>query len=482
MNGKSMPTKSTHTKSIHTKPGDTTVVILAAGLGTRMRSKRAKVLHRAGGLALVEHVVQAAGAVAPRERIIVVTGHQADAVETLLQPMGVRFARQVQQKGTGHAVMCAREPLQAADPKQSGLVMVLYGDTPLLSAATLKRLHDAQAKSHAAATLITTTLENPSGYGRVILDAQGHVTAIVEQKAASPEQLKVRIINSGIYCFRSSLLWKHIGEIQPNPAAQELYLTDIAEILARYGHVVQALNLDDASELLGINTRVELAEADRILRARKAQELMLAGVTIERPETVAIDAQVRVGSDTVIEPFVRLLGNTAIGEECRIGQGAIIESSALAHQVTVAPYTMIADSRVDPGAQVGPFARIRMEAQVGPEARVGNFVELKKTRLGAGAKSQHLAYLGDADIGERVNIGAGTITCNYDGAKKHATKIGAGAFIGSNSTLVAPLEIGEDSYVGAGSVITDAVPGQALALGRGRQVNKPGWVTSRKKK
>ncbi len=486
MNAKSTHANPTHAKPTQTKPAHakstgTTVVILAAGLGTRMRSKRAKVLHRAGGLTLIEHVVQAAGAVAPRERIIVVTGHQADAVEALLQPMGVRFARQVQQKGTGHAVMCARDLVQAADPKQSGLVMVLYGDTPLLSAATLKRLHDAQAQSDAAATLITTTLENPSGYGRVMLDALGHVTAIVEERAARPEQLAVRTINSGIYCFRSGLLWKHIGEIQPNPAAQELYLTDIAELLNRHGHTVQALPVADSSELVGINTRVELAEADRILRARKAQELMLSGVTIERPETVAIDAQVRVGSDTVIEPFVRLLGNTAIGEECRIGQGAIIESSAVAHQVTVAPYTMIADSRIDPGAQVGPFARIRMEAQVGPEARVGNFVELKKTRLGAGAKSQHLAYLGDADIGERVNIGAGTITCNYDGVKKHSTKIGAGAFIGSNSTLVAPLEIGEDSYVGAGSVITDAVPGRALALGRGRQVNKPGWVKARKK-
>ena len=447
-----------------------------------MRSKRAKVLHRAGGLSLVEHVVQAAGAVAPRERIVVVTGHQADSVEALLQPMGVGFARQVQQKGTGHAVMCARDLLRAADPKQTGLVMVLYGDTPLLSAATLKRLHDTQAKSKAAATLITTTLENPSGYGRVILDEHGHVTAIVEQKAARPEQLKVRTINSGIYCFRASLLWKHIGEIEPNPAAQELYLTDMAEILNRHGHLVQALHIEDPSELLGINTRVELAEADRILRTRKAHELMLSGVTIERPETVAIDAQVRVGSDTIIEPFVRLLGHTAIGEECHIGQGAIVESSALAHQVTVAPYTMIADSRVDPGAHVGPFARIRMETQIGPEASVGNFVELKKTRLGAGAKSQHLAYLGDAEIGERVNIGAGTITCNYDGARKHPTKIGAGAFIGSNSTLVAPLEIGEDSYVGAGSVITEAVPSDALALGRARQVNKPGWAKARKNK
>jgi bifunctional UDP-N-acetylglucosamine pyrophosphorylase/glucosamine-1-phosphate N-acetyltransferase len=460
----------------------TTVVILAAGLGTRMRSKQAKVLHRAGGLSLVEHVVQAASAVAPRDQIVVVTGHQADTVEATLQPMGVRFARQVQQKGTGHAVMCAREQLQQADPKQDGLLLVLYGDTPLLSAAALKHLHDRQTASDAAATLITTTLDNPSGYGRVILDAAGNVLNIVEHRDANPKQLQVRVINSGIYCFRAKLLWKYIDEIKPNAASGELYLTDMAEILNRHSQRVESLHLDDSSELLGINTRIELAEADRILRARKTRELMLAGVTIERPETVAIDAQVRVGADTVIEPFARLLGNTAVGEDCRIGQGAILESAGVADRVVIAPYTLIADSRIDPGAQVGPFARLRMQAQVGPEARIGNFVELKKTRLGAGAKSQHLAYLGDAEIGENVNIGAGTITCNYDGDKKHPTKIGAGAFIGSNSTLVAPVEISQDSYVAAGSVITDAVPAHALALGRARQVNKPGWVKNRKKK
>ena len=461
---------------------NTTVVILAAGLGTRMRSKRAKVLHRAGGLSLVEHVVQAAGVVAPRDRIVVVTGHQADAVEALLQPMGVRFARQVQQNGTGHALMCAQEQLRETDPKQTGLVMVLYGDTPLLSAATLKRLREAQERSQAAATLITTTLTDPEGYGRALTDAAGNVTAIVEQKAASPSQLAVRLINSGIYCFRADLLWKHMGEILPNPATQELYLTDMAEILTSHGHTVRQMHVDDSSELIGINTRIELAAADAILRNRKTRELMLAGVTIERPETVTIDPQVRVGADTIIEAFARLLGNTAIGEECHIGQGSILQSAAVAHQVTIAPYTLIADSRIDPGAHVGPFARVRMEAQIGPEARVGNFVEVKKTRLGAGTKSQHLAYLGDAEIGERVNIGAGTIICNYDGAKKHPTKIGAGAFIGSNSTLVAPVEIGEDSYVAAGSVITDTVPGEALALGRSRQVNKHSWAKNRKKK
>jgi bifunctional UDP-N-acetylglucosamine pyrophosphorylase/glucosamine-1-phosphate N-acetyltransferase len=245
---------------------------------------------------------------------------------------------------------------------------------------------------------------------------------------------------------------------------------------------VHALHIDDPSELLGINTRVELAEADRILRQRKARELMLAGVTIERPETVSIDTQVTAGIDTVIEPFTRLLGATRIGEDCRIGAGAILDSAVLADRVTIGPYTLIADSTVEAGASVGPFARMRMGAKAGVDSRIGNFVELKKTDLGAGAKSQHLAYLGDSTVGAGANIGAGTITCNYDGEKKHATIIGKGAFIGSNATLVAPVEIGEDSYVAAGSVITDAVPAETLALGRSRQVNKDGWVAKRRKK
>jgi bifunctional UDP-N-acetylglucosamine pyrophosphorylase/glucosamine-1-phosphate N-acetyltransferase len=456
---------------------ETTVVILAAGLGTRMRSKRAKVLHETGGMALVEHVVAAARAVAPADRMVIVTGHQAQEVEDLLAPAGVRFARQTEQKGTGHALACARDAALASD-----LVMVLYGDTPLLSAATLTRLRDAQASSSAAATLITTTLEDPSGYGRVVLDRDGFVTSIVEQKACNDEQRSIRLINSGIYCFRADLLWKHLSEVQPENPAREYYLTDLAAILNARGHRVQPMHIEDVSELLGINTRIELADADRLLRRRKADELMLCGVTIERPETVSIDARVRVGMDTIIEPFVRLLGDTEVGEDCRIGAGSILESTTLAPGVVIKPYTIISDSRVESKAQIGPFARVRMNAEIDADARVGNFVEVKKSRLGKGTKSQHLAYLGDAEIGDRVNVGAGTITCNFDGEKKHETKIGSGAFIGSNATLVAPIEIGQESYVGAGSVITDPVPEQALAIGRGRQVVKTDWVAKRKKK
>ncbi len=459
---------------------DTRVVILAAGLGTRMRSKRAKVLHRAGGMTLIEHVICAARAVAPAESIVIVTGHQAEQVENVLARGGVRFARQTEQKGTGHALECARSATPSANG--DGLVMVLYGDTPLLSAATLVRLRDLQADSSAAATLITTTLADPSGYGRVITDGDGAVRAIVEEKVCTAEQRAIRIINSGIYCFRAGLLWKHLGEIKPNNSAHEYYLTDMAAILSSHGHRVESLHIDDPAELLGINTRIELADADRILRRRKADELMLSGVTIERPETVSIDTQVRVGGDTIVEPLVRLLGSTTIGEDCHIGAGSILENAVLGDRVVVKPYSLIADSRVEAGAQIGPFARLRMNAEIGEDARVGNFVEVKKSRIGKSAKAQHLAYLGDAHVGDRVNIGAGTITCNYDGEKKHETSIGDGAFIGSNSTLVAPIEIGADSYVGAGSVVTDAVPDGALAIGRGRQVNKEGWVAKRKKK
>ena len=457
---------------------ETSIVILAAGLGTRMKSKRAKVLHRAGGLTLVEHVVNAALGVTTPDRIVVVVGHQAGEVRSTLAHTGVQFAQQTEQKGTGHAVMACRDQLMA----HSGYVLVAYGDCPLLRAETFRALVAAEANSQAAATLVTSRLDDPRGYGRVIQNEKGHVVAIVEQKAASPEQLNIRLVNSGIYCFRSELLWKHIVEIEPNPIAREYYLTDMAEILHKAGHFVQPFEVDDPKEIAGINTRVELAEVDRYLRERKVQELMLDGVTIEKPETVTVDAQVRIGRDTILEPFVRITGKTVIGEDCTIGASAIIADSTLADRVTVAPFTHMVTATVEPGAAIGPFARLRMNSHVHEDAHVGNFVELKNTDLGAGVKAQHLAYLGDSSVGAKANIGAGTITCNYDGIKKSRTTIGAGAFVGSNSTLVAPVEVGDNSYVGAGSVITDPVPAEALALGRGRQVIKEGWVAKRKKK
>ncbi len=453
------------------------VVILAAGLGTRMKSKLAKVLHRVGGLSLAEHVVRAATRITAASGITVVVGHQAAEVQAELQPLGVNFIHQVEQQGTGHALLVCRETLRDA----GGLLLVLYGDTPLLSHGTLQRLVDCHRRRQAAAALITTHLDDPSGYGRVIVDDQGHVRSIVEQKAATPQQLGIHTINSGIYCFDAKLLWRHIGEIRPDNPANEYYLTDIVAILNRHGHAVQALDVKDSSELLGINTRVDLAAVDKVIRDRKARQLMLDGVTIEKPETVTIDAHVTVGADSIVEPFTRLLGHTSIGEDCRIGSGSVIESSHVGDRVHIAAFSHMFRARVHDDARVGPFARLRQGADAGPGTHIGNFVELKNTRLGAGSKANHLAYLGDSEIGERVNVGAGTITCNYDGQAKHRTTIADGAFIGSNATLVAPLAIGESSYVGAGSVVTDEVPAGALALGRAHQVVKPGWVERRKR-
>jgi bifunctional UDP-N-acetylglucosamine pyrophosphorylase/glucosamine-1-phosphate N-acetyltransferase len=456
----------------------TNVVILAAGLGTRMKSKRAKVLHRAGGMTLIEHVIHAAGAIAPPGNATIVVGHQSDQVRALLEPSGVRFVDQPEQKGTGHALLACRDSL-ASEP---GLVVVLYGDCPLLSPATLTELVRRQASGDAAATVITTRLSDPTGYGRIVFGEQGDVRAIVEHNAATPAQLAIPFINSGIYCFRGDLLWKHLVDIRPDNPAHEYYLTDIVEILGRAGHTVASMEVANSTELLGINTRVELAAVDKIFRERKVQELMLAGVTIEKPETVTIDSHVTIAEDSIVGPFAQILGRTEIGEDCRIGACSIVENSTLAAGVEIAPFTSVLDSHIESGAVVGPFARLRPGNRVGQNARIGNFVELKNTRLGAGAKANHLSYLGDSDIGERTNIGAGTITCNYDGVNKYKTQIGKEAFVGSNSTLVAPLEIGDGGYIGAGSVITHQVPPEALALGRSRQVNKEGWNAKRKKK
>jgi bifunctional UDP-N-acetylglucosamine pyrophosphorylase/glucosamine-1-phosphate N-acetyltransferase len=459
-------------------PETISALILAAGLGTRMKSKIAKVLHRAGGDTLLEHVADAALAVAPPERIVAVVGYQAEQVQAAVESKGIRFATQTKQKGTGHAVLsCKGMPGLGA-----GRVLILYGDCPLLRAETLRLLLARHDAAGVAATVITTHVADPTGYGRILIDDEGYLAAIVEEKAATTEQRSIREINSGIYCIEASLLWKHLPHLKPNPASGEIYLTDIVEELRSARHKVARFVVQDAAEILGINNRVELAEADRILRERSTRELMLDGVTLEKPETVTVDRRVKVGADTVIEAFAQLLGTTVIGEGCRVGACSIVKDSVLEDGAQVGAFTVIDASRLASGAKAGPFSRIRMGAQLETGAIVGNFVELKKTRLGAGSKSQHLAYLGDSEIGAKANIGAGTITCNYDGTAKHPTKIGDGAFIGSNSTLVAPVEIGADSYVAAGSVITEAVPDGALGLGRARQLNKEGWVAQKRAK
>jgi len=453
-----------------------TVVILAAGLGTRMKSRRAKVLHRAGGKALVQHVVDTSLELTPPGRIFVVVGHQADEVRQTVLTHGIGFIEQREQRGTGHALMAGRDALANLD----GYIVILYGDCPLLRAETLKRLVAATTTSAAAGVLLSALMRDPTGYGRVIRDARGHVAEIVEQKAATPEQLAIREGNMGIYCYRAGLFWKHLDEIRPDNPPREYYLTDMVAILNRAGHHVEAMRIDDEREALGINDREQLAQVDAIFRERKRREAMLSGVTLEKPETITIDAGVRIGMDTVIEPFAQILGKTAIGENCRIGACSIVQDSELADDVRIGPFTVIAASRLERGVSAGPFARLRMGNHVEAGAHIGNFVELKKTHMGAGAKAGHLAYLGDSQIGAAVNIGAGTITCNYDGFAKHGTTIGDGAFVGSNSTLVAPIEIGAGAYLGAGSVITDPVPADALAIGRARQVVKEEWARKRR--
>ncbi|HEX3683482.1 MAG TPA: bifunctional UDP-N-acetylglucosamine diphosphorylase/glucosamine-1-phosphate N-acetyltransferase GlmU [Bryobacteraceae bacterium] len=453
-----------------------TVVILAAGLGTRMKSQRAKVLHQAGGDTLLNHVIRAALRVAPAERIVVIVGHQAEEVRRSVTVPAIRFVEQREQKGTGHAMLCARELAASAYEH----LLILNGDGPLLTAATLKALLEAATAPGLGGALVTTEVADPAGYGRIVRDHRGTIAAIVEQKAASPEQLRIREINTGVYCFDARLFWAHLGQLTPDNPAREYYLTDMVEVLRRHGHRVAPVAIADETELLGINTRIELAAADKILRQRKTNELMLSGVTIEYPDTVTIDIDVEIGQDSLVESNVQLRGHTRIGSNCHIGTGSVLRDCAVGDRATVLPYVVAESSSIGAQASVGPFARLRMNAEAAEQTHIGNFVELKKTKLGAGAKASHLAYLGDATIGSGTNIGAGTITCNFDGRKKHRTHIGEKAFVGSNSTLVAPLEIADGAYIAAGSTITKNVEPDALAIGRAYQVDKPGWAKRRR--
>jgi bifunctional UDP-N-acetylglucosamine pyrophosphorylase/glucosamine-1-phosphate N-acetyltransferase len=451
------------------------VVILAAGLGTRMRSNKAKVLHEAGGDTLLNHVIRAALHVASAENIVAVIGHQAEQVRESVKIQGIRFAEQKEQKGTGHAVLCARGEIGA----EEGKLLILNGDGPLLLPATLQALLQKSSCSEGGG-IVSTEIGDPTGYGRIVRAPDGTVEAIVEQKVATPEQLQIREVNPGVYCFNARPFWQHIGQIRPDNPAHEYYLTDMVGIMRNHGHSITPLLVKDETELLGINTRVELAVADRILRGRKVQELMLSGVTVESPETVTVDFDVEVGQDSLIEANAQLRGRTKAGANCRIGAGAILRDCELADNVTILPYVVADSAKVGRSAFVGPFSRLRLNAEAEEESHIGNFVELKKTKLGKGSKASHLAYLGDATIGPGTNIGAGTITCNYDGVQKHRTTIGEGAFIGSNSTLVAPLTVSNGSYVAAGSTITKNVEADALAIGRAYQVDKPGWAKKRR--
>jgi bifunctional UDP-N-acetylglucosamine pyrophosphorylase/glucosamine-1-phosphate N-acetyltransferase len=451
------------------------VIVLAAGKGTRLKSSLAKVLHKAGGRTLVEHIVRACEPLRARETVVVV-GHQAEQVAAVVEPLGAATVLQQPQNGTGHAVQVAKRALGRAK-----LALVLPGDAPLVRTETLKALVATHRNGNAAATILSAVVADPSGYGRIVRKSETAVSAIVEESQLTDEQREINEINSAIYCITLENLWPALAQVKPNNKHRELYLTDAIAVMSNKGETVLGQVAGDSREVLGCNTRADLAEVDRIFREWKRNDLMNAGVTIQLPETVLIDPEVTAGEDTVIEAGVQLLGKTKLGARCSIKTGSVIVDSVIGDDVKVEAHSLMAESRVEDGVTIGPFARLRVGTHVKAGARVGNFVETKKAVIGEAAKVPHLTYLGDAKVGAKTNIGAGTITCNYDGFQKHPTNIGKGVFIGSDSVLVAPVRIGDHAYVAAGSAITDNVPDDALGIGRGRQVNKPGWASKKRR-
>jgi bifunctional UDP-N-acetylglucosamine pyrophosphorylase/glucosamine-1-phosphate N-acetyltransferase len=456
---------------------DLHVVILAAGKGTRMKSVLPKVLHRVAGRPMLEFVIRASIGLRPRT-ITVVVGHLAESVrDTLRDRPEIRVVVQEPQLGTGHALLQAAPVLESV----SGSVVLVSGDVPLLRTDTLRRIADAHREAGAAATVLTALVDRPYGYGRIVR-TNGKISRIVEERDASPTERLIKEVNSGIYAFELKGLFPALRGLGTENAQGEYYLPDLIRAFRRQRKVVETVTLEQADEVRGINSRSELAEVSRIVRQTKNEELMAAGVTIEDPATTYIDPDVQVGADTVIHPCVYLEGQTRVGVACEIYSGVRIVDSLLEDRVTIKNYCVIQDSRVASGAILGPFAHLRPGTDIRANAHVGNFVELKKTVLGTGSKANHLTYLGDATIGSQVNVGAGTITCNYDGKQKHQTVIEDGAFIGSDSQLVAPVTIGSGSYVGSGTTVRENVPAGSLAVSAGRQRNIEGWVERRKNK
>jgi bifunctional UDP-N-acetylglucosamine pyrophosphorylase/glucosamine-1-phosphate N-acetyltransferase len=454
---------------------DLAIVILAAGKGTRLKSSLAKVLHRAGGRTLLEHIVRACEPLRPRETIVVV-GHQAEQVAAVVEPLGAVTIMQQPQNGTGHAIQVAKRALGRAK-----FAVVLPGDAPLVRTETLRALIAAHHNGNAAATILSAVLADPSGYGRVVRKTETAVSAIVEESQLTDEQREINEINSAIYCFTLEKLWPALAQVKPNNKHRELYLTDAVAVLNAKGETVLAQVAADSREVLGCNTRADLADVDRLFRERKRNALMEDGVTIQLPETVLIDPDVTAGEDSIIEPGVQLLGKTKIGARCTIRTGSVLTDAILGDEVTVEPHCVVAHSRLDDRVIIGPFARLRPDNHLKAGARIGNFVELKKSTIGEGTKAMHLSYLGDAKIGTKSNIGAGTITCNYDGFHKYPTSIGNKVFIGSDTALVAPVRVGDGAYIAAGSTITENVPSDGLGIARGRQVNKLGWAAKKRR-
>jgi bifunctional UDP-N-acetylglucosamine pyrophosphorylase / glucosamine-1-phosphate N-acetyltransferase len=461
-------------------PRETWAVILAAGEGKRMRSGRPKILHLLGGRPLVRYpvaLVQEAGIAGT----VVVVAPGAEAVRAALADLAPRFVEQAEPRGTGDALRRARAAVSEAATE----LVLLYGDVPLLRGETLAAVLARHRTRRAAATVLTFVPADPTGYGRVLRGRDGRVRAIVEERDATPAQRRGRECNSGIYCFDPRRLWPALNAVArraPANAQGEVYLTDAIGELARHGDRVEAVRVDDPNEVAGVNDRRQLAALESLVRGRTLDALMAAGVTIIDPAVTYVDATVTIGRDTVLQPGVRLTGRTVIGEGCVIGTGCQVTDTALGNRVTLRPYCVLDESRVEDDATLGPFARLRRGTLVQRGADIGNFIEIKQATIGPRAKAHHVGYIGDATVGEGANIGAGVITCNYDGVRKHETRIGARAFVGTNSSLVAPVTIGDDAYVGAGSVITEDVPAGALAVERAPQVVKEGWAERRRER
>jgi bifunctional UDP-N-acetylglucosamine pyrophosphorylase/glucosamine-1-phosphate N-acetyltransferase len=455
---------------------DVHVLVLAAGKGTRMKSALPKVLHRVAGTPMVDYVLGAAASLSPRS-VSVVIGYQAQKLRSALSGHGrLSFVVQEPQLGTAHALLVAEPAFASA----SGTLVLLSGDVPLLTAKTLKTLVDRHHSTNASATILTAVVEEPDGYGRIVRSGE-QIARIVEHRDASAAERGIREINAGIYAFALDGLFDAVRGVAAHNAQGEYYLPDLVGILAKKGRRVETLTVEDGREILGINSLMELEDVSRIVRRRRNEELMAAGVTIEDSATTYVGREVEIGADTVLHPGVSLEGTTVIGQGCEIHSGTRLINTRLGDRVVILNHCVITNSTIADDARVGPFAHLRPDAVLAEGARVGNFVELKKTVLGRGSKSMHLAYLGDATIGAGVNVGAGTITCNYDGERKYPTVIEDGAFVGSDSQLIAPVTIGKGAYVGSGTTVREDVPAGSLAVSAGKQRNIEGWADNRKK-
>ena len=461
------------------RPREIYALVLAAGVGKRMHSRTAKVLHPLAGKPMVRYVVEAA-LEAGVQRVVVIVGDQADEVQSAVGSRDRRVGFCVQERplGTGHAVLSAEKALKGLE----GTLLILNGDLPSLLPSTLRTFLDFHYQAGAPLTLLTAVIPEPGNYGRIVRNYNSEVARIVEASDATPEERQIKEINAGIYCVQLSHLFKHLRQAGADNAQGEVYLTELVEILRHSQRKVAAYCHPDAEEVLGVNNRRELARAGKTLFLRKAAELMDAGVTILDPECTYVETPAKVGRDTVLAPLTFLVGETTIGENCRIGAGTRIADSVLGDEVEVLDHCVITRCRIARGSRIGPFAHLRPGTDLAEEVRIGNFVEVKKSRIGRGSKANHLAYLGDSEIGSGVNVGAGVITCNYDGEKKHKTILEDGVFVGSDSQMVAPVRVRKGAYVGSGSTITKEVPPYALAIARCRQVNIEDWVKKRKKK